>query len=237
MIRRMSNGAVVAMLAALFSHGCMKKTPPDAVPARSAVATLAAAPPSPTDDPNQAPEAREPKLSFDVGMGTTRVRLIEGEGAIVPGNFQNPTLSITVEPQRTFSYAGLRFDYPRSFTFEADLEATTSSWTLSGNDLKLMVFRFDERLTIEDYVKGLVERFGANTTTRPLQLRLGGVDYTGARLDVRLVQTDLTHEVVELPPYDGKYRILSIQDTKKAATAAEGVYARALLARTFRAEK
>lgn len=232
MKRRMS-ATIVVSVAALVSIGCMKKARSDAPPTSSAVAMPAGALAVPIAVGSQHPEAQEPRLSFNVAVGSTRVRVVEGETAAVPGNFQNPAVSVTVEPQRTFTYAGLRFDYPRSFTFEADLDGGTSSWTLSGNDLKIMVFRFDERVSTEEYVQELVKRFGPTTTTAPMQLRLGNADYPGTRLDVRVVKTELVYEVVGLPQYEGKYRILAIQDNKKAANVPEGVNARALLARSF----
>jgi hypothetical protein len=228
------SAAFVASVATLFlSIGCMSKSRSGAPPASSAMAAPVADLTGAIQVGSQHPEAQEPKLSFNVGVAGTRVRVVEGEAAAVPGTFQNPAISIAVEPQRTFTYAGMRFDYPRNFTFEADLEGASSSWTLSGNDLKIMVFRFDERVSTEDYVKELVKRFGPTTTTAPMQLRLGGVDYPGTRLDVRLVQTDLIYQVVGLPRYEGKDRIIAIQDNKKAANVPEGVNARALLTRTF----
>lgn len=118
--------ATVASIAALFSIGCMNKSRAGAPPA-SSVAANAVAPTVPIEVGSQHPEAREPKLSFNVAVGTTRVRVIEGEDAVVPGNLQNPSISVVVEPQRTFTYAGVRFDYPRNFTFEANLEDGTSS--------------------------------------------------------------------------------------------------------------
>lgn len=100
-----------------------------------------------------------------------------------------------------------------------------------------MLFRFDEHVSTEEYVQALVKRFGPETTTAPMEVRLGGVDYPGKRLDIRVVQHELTYEVVGLPRHDGKDRILAIQDSKNAANVPEGVNARALLARTFHAEK
>ena len=52
------------------------------------------------------------------------------------------------EPHRVFPYGGVAFRYPRAFTFEASLDdADLRSWTLSGNDFKVMYFVFAVRVT------------------------------------------------------------------------------------------
>lgn len=236
-MKRRMLALTVASIAALLALGCMNERRSGGPATSSTAVTPLAALASPIEVGSQQPEAREPKLSFNVAVGATRVRLMEGEATDLPGSFQNPTLSVSVEPQRTFTYAGTRFDYPRNFTFEADLDATTSSWTLSGNDLKIMVFRFAEPVSTQDYVEQLVKRFGPTTKTAPMQLRLGGVDYPGTRLDVHVVQTVLIYDVVGLPQHDGKYRILAIQDNEKGAQIPESVNARALLTRTFHVDQ
>src|SRR5262245_43616031 len=86
-------------------------------------------------------ESQEPPLVCVVKLDDSSIELTEGETGQVNGTFTNPKLTVTPQPNRTFPYQGITFKYPRAFNFEADLsDPESKNWTLSGNDLKIMIF-------------------------------------------------------------------------------------------------
>lgn len=181
-------------------------------------------------------ETVEPKLRFVVKLGATELRLSEGEQLPAQGTFSNPGVSVSVNPERTFAYAGLEFAYPRQFTFEADLSAEAHSWTLSGNDLKIMIFRFQTEILLDDLAKETATQYGAETTVSQVAIKLGGAEYAGRRIRARLAGSEFTQDIFLLPQVNGQARVLMLQDFGDAGTP-EGGLARDLLLRTFRLSK
>src|SRR5690349_4597241 len=84
---------------------------------------LSAVTPSPKSQPASADdETKEPKLGFTVRVGSTELHLSEGDQLPAKGTFTDPSVSVTVDPERVFTHAGLSFAYPRNFSFEAELD-------------------------------------------------------------------------------------------------------------------
>jgi hypothetical protein len=181
-------------------------------------------------------EAVEPKLSFVVKLGTTELRLSEREELLAKGTFSDPRVSVSVNPERTFTYVGLEFAYPSHFTFEADLSAEAHLWTLSGNDLKIMIFRFQTEVLLDDFTKETAAQYGANTSVSPMAIKFGGIEYSGRRIHVRLVGSEFTQDLFALPPLNGQARFLMLQDFGDGGTP-ESALGRDLLVRTFRLSK
>lgn len=202
---------------------------------KEAAPALSAVTPSPKPPPAQAQdETKEPKLGFTVRIGSTELHLSEGDQLPAKGTFTDPSVSVTVDPERIFSHAGLSFAYPRSFTFEADLSAAHShSWTLSGNDVKIMIFRFSTELSVDTFAKELAEGFGPKSTTSPISIQLGSEKYSGLRIRAALASYELTQDVFALPSVNGKGRFLVLQDDG-SGNKPESEPTRALLSKTFR---
>ena len=89
------------------------------------------------------------------------VAATEGEPVPVARTFQDPRVTVRPEPHRLFPYGGVSFHYPRGFTFEADLDDPAArSWTLSGNDFKVLYFVFPVVITPQAHVEQLLETHG-----------------------------------------------------------------------------
>jgi hypothetical protein len=108
--------------------------------------------------------------------------------------------TLKVEPTRHFAYAGVEFDYPREYTFEASLDSPAfSQWTLSGNDCKVMVQRHRGKKNAESHLKAVVEAirkaYASKSTEAPVKLELGARTLNGTRLDVDLASTRMVQEL------------------------------------------
>lgn len=223
-------GAVVCACRSEPKRGADEQTSTatkETAPALSAVTT------SPKT-PAQEDETTEPKLSFTVRVGSTELRLSEGDQLPAKGTFTDPAVSVTVDPERVFTHAGLSFAYPRNFSFEADLsEPHSHSWTLSGNDVKIMVFRFSTELSIESFSKEIAEGFGPSASISPISIQLGSTEYSGKRVRAKIATHAFTQDIFSLPAIKGKGRFLVLQDDADG-NKPESQPTRALLAKTFR---
>lgn len=188
---------------------------------------------APSGKPQAVDETSEPKLGFTVRIGATELKLSEGDQLPAKGTFTDPSVSVTVDPERLFTHGGLSFSYPRHFAFEADLaDAASQSWTLSGNDVKILIFRFATELSVDAYVKELVEGFGPKTTVSPVSIQLGSRQYSGQRLRAVVATHEFTQDVFALPSVKGRGRMLVVQDDG-SGNKPESQPTRALLSKTF----
>jgi hypothetical protein len=185
-----------------------------------------------------ADETREPSLSVRLEIGGKALVLSEGEALRLDGTFTDPTVRLTVEPFRKFAYGGVSFSYPRGFTFEAEItDDGSKTWTLSGNDFKILYFAFASDLSTEAYVEALISRFGKETCRRSRAvMTLGGEEIKGLRLEVKLAALDLTIDAFRLPSPDGTTRLLSLQDSpdESGRHSAEARDALAVLQQSWR---
>jgi hypothetical protein len=231
-MRRPPHSAVAVVLACLLCSACRKSpTPTKPEPVSTTGASSAPAPATKALD-----ETVEPKLGFVVRVGTAEIQLGEDEQAPVVGSFSSPTVSVRVKPERSFGYAGVSFAYPRHFTFEADLSSDAHSWTLSGNDVKIMVFRFTTEIAVEDFTKELAEGYGKETTITSTTRRLGDAEYSGKRVHARIAGQGIVQDVLVLPALKGRSRLLVLQDFGEG-TKQETTSALALLAQSFRVSR
>lgn len=137
----------------------------------------------------------------------------EGEELKLTGEFTNPTVRILVDPHREFSHGGLKFQYPRAYTFQANTKvAHFHSWTMSGNHFKIMYFQLAGDLTVEEYSDRMVKQFGSeNCKLTPTTIELLGEKRAGIRLDVKVVHSDLTMDMYRFPSA-GETQLLVFQD-------------------------
>lgn len=194
---------------------------------------LSAATPLVKKPPQTEDETTEPELSFTVRIGATELHLSEGDQLPAKGTFTDPTVSVTVDPERVFTHVGMRFSYPRHFAFEAELsDVASQSWTLSGNDVKIMIFRFATELSVDSFAKELTDGFGPKSTISPVSIQLGPHQYSGQRIRAVVAAHEFTQDVFALPSVKGRGRILVLQDDA-SGNKPESQPTRGLLSKTF----
>ena len=186
-------------------------------------------------------ESKEPPVRYTVTVGDKTVSVIEGETVKVDGSFTNPQISVVGDPHRLFNYAGMSFKYPRSYTFEADLEDTDApNWTLSGNDLKIMVFKLNDRVTPKEFAEGMMEQFGdgnSRITNPNSSITLGGQALTGTAIDITVTSYRMTTEIYQVPGKGKQTRLIVFQDGIDPATGGhtkEGLAGLAMLKESFK---
>lgn len=172
---------------------------------------------SPTPEiANGANEKVEPPLKFTVTVGGKSTTVSEGETVQLDGTFTNPKITVVPQPYRIFPYQGVTFNYPRSFTFEADLtDPDTKTWTLSGNDFVIMYFVSEGSLTADSLAKHMIEKFGrknARIANANARVTLGKHTLNGTSLRVSIADHQMVMDIYSVPSRDGKARLLTFQD-------------------------
>lgn len=184
-----------------------------------------------------ADDRQEPPISYTLTIDGQAHVVPEGVPTRLTGTFKDPMVALKPAATRTFAYGGVRFEYPATFNWEAEIEGPLEkTWTLSGNDFIIIYFIVPKKVTLDVLAQGMVKQFGAeNTRIAKAQRQLGGKLYHGRRLAVTLAGTVQTMEIYSLPLHPKGMRTLMFQDTQpdNAKQSKEGTEALALFARSF----
>jgi len=116
-----------------------------------------------------------------------------------------------------FRFKGIAFEYPRTFAFEADLKNLDSkSWTLSGNDLRIMYFVINAKLTTREYADGMIEQFGRKNyrvVDANVKITLGEHTLYGKIIEVKVSSLEIVIDIYKVPSQDGVRKFLVFQDS------------------------
>lgn len=158
-------------------------------------------------------ESVEPPLQYKLTVGGKSQQVSENKpfeiGAVGPGE----KAVLSVEDQRVFAYRGVRFPYPRYFTFEADVtDPENPSWTLSGTDLTIMLFAFGDKLTPQQFAENLAAKFGSGTKISKVEMKLGGQTYAGVAVDATIAGQRMLVQILSLPSSPAQSMLLMLQD-------------------------
>lgn len=161
-------------------------------------------------------EDKEPSIGYTIHIGNKTVRLYPGQEKTISGKFDNPKIRIEGDKERLFEYANMKFKYPAYFTFEADVKSEAyKNWTLSGNDVKIMIFVVQTPFTPEDYVYRIQSKFGKNTRSSSVTHNLGGKLYKGKRVELSIGGSSFMQDALMISTKK-KHTMMVIQDTALA---------------------
>lgn len=121
-------------------------------------------------------ESAEPSQTLTLTIDGKPHAIEPGKQVEVPGKFENPKVILTASAIRTFSYGGLKFDYPATFGWEAEIEPFMKTWTLEGNDLTIIIFAPIITMEFDDMISGMKEQMGAKDTKSEKCKRRFGTD-------------------------------------------------------------
>jgi hypothetical protein len=162
-------------------------------------------------------EDQEPPELFFLELGGKRVPIELGKPFQTDALGEARTATLRVEPYRVFQYAGLRFHYPREYTFEADFQTPlVALWTLSGTNCTIMVQRFngqkDHEEALETLHKEMLALYKGNKVNQtPVKLSVKGKELVGKRLEVHLAGALLWQDLYSLPSGNDSI-VLILQD-------------------------
>lgn len=162
-------------------------------------------------------ETREPALVFYFEADGGRRVPVELDKPFATAEL-GKTATLKVEPHRRFAYAGVEFDYPREYGFEASGDGPFSSWTLSGNDAKVMVHRYRGQKKADVVHKAVVaevqKAYGGKAKESAATLSVGSKTLEGTRLEVEVMGTFIVQELFPVRS-GGDVVELILQDSPK----------------------
>lgn len=146
--------------------------------------------------------------------------------------------TVQIASYRVFHRPEIRFHYPRQFTFEADHTADLKLWTISGNDVKIMLQQPSGVPSGEQFasevISSMIDQFGASKVrTTGARIQLGTRSVSGKRLDINVATHLIRTEVFALPTKSPMLLLLQDTPTESGENTVEAVKARELLSSTI----
>ena len=123
-------------------------------------------------------------------------------------------MKLTARPYRIFQAGGVRFEYPRRFTFSCEKDVNVTTWTVEGPYALLMLQRFaktDVKGLLVQFEADLVGRWGPKTKRSDTTLKAGNRELKGRRLDIHVAGEPLRQDLFGFDAGGATY-IMMVQD-------------------------
>ena len=163
-----------------------------------------------------AQETKEPPLKYTIAIGDKSKVINADETTTIEGEFKNPKIRITPSPFREFPYMGVKFNYPSTLVFEADLsDVTSKSWTLTGNNLNVLLFEIAAEISTVEFANSMIGEFGAEnakSSEANIKDKFGNLELPGSRLSITIGSAKLQMDIFKLPSKAGKTKLVVFQD-------------------------
>lgn len=178
------------------------------VVAEPASAPASAAAPAAVD------ETVEPADNFKLLLDGQETRLVPEKPFEITIKGEKIKGLLQVEPLKIFNYGGISLQYPRHFTFEADLsDKDVSLWNLSGSNCVLMIQLYPAEMDHKIMAQMLQPRFGEkNSIVSDCTLALKGNETKGSKLTTTIGDSSITQEIYSFRVQGGSL-LLILQDT------------------------
>lgn len=159
-------------------------------------------------------ESLEPSDSFKLVVDGREFKIVAEEPFDLAVKGETLKALLKVEPLKIFNYGGIELQYPRHFTFEADLDdEDVRLWNLSGSQCVLMIQRYPAEMDHKIMAEMLLPRFGeGNSQMSECGMRLNGSEVKGSRLKTTIGDSSISQEIFSFKVQDGSL-LLIIQDT------------------------
>jgi hypothetical protein len=181
-------------------------------------------------------ESVEPADTYKLALNETEVEIFTDQEIELPENAGKAKARLIVNPEKRFNYGDVDFQYPRYFTFEADLnEPEVRLWSLSGNKAVLMVQRYPVEMDHKLMAEQLLPSFGeGNSTLGTCEMMFNGVNNAGSRVVTTIGEGTIAQEIYSFDMANGSL-LMILQDTLDNDKNSDEFKAfRAQLSRTFK---
>ena len=189
--------------------------------------------------PAAAGDKDEPPLKITLTINGVPHEIKPGAELVVDGEFKDPKMVLTMAKERHFDKGGVSFLYPASYTFEAEVEnPNIKTWTLSGNDVKFIIFRLKDKANPRVFAADIAENFGPQRNVSKHSRKLGKRVYKGSKIQITSGGYHLVQEVLDIPVKQGSILIiLQRPDEREQYDEAEVNGAIKLMTESFVAKK
>jgi hypothetical protein len=172
-------------------------------------------------------ESDEPPQLFILEVGAKEVPVQLGRAFTVDLDGKKVTMKLQVAPHRVFEASGVRFSYPRHFTFEyGKMAEDRTRWTFEGPDTVLILVRaakHDPQELLRKMEQFLVRGFGAaHERTSDVELALPKLRLKGRRVAARVLGNPLRQDLFAFRTKEGACLLLVQDSLNDAGGTSEG---------------
>jgi hypothetical protein len=156
----------------------------------------------------------EPPLKFVIEIDGQKINGEIGKPFKLNGNFKDAKTIVKTSDFREFNFAGISFQYPAAFQFEADVEDLAyKMWLLTGVESTITVYEVVDKYDAEGYAKERIEDFDTDDfEEEEVTLKMGDKKLTGIRMVFKVDEYEYVEDIFDLPKKNGKWRLLVLSD-------------------------
>ncbi len=155
----------------------------------------------------------EPKANFELSINGKIYKAIEGKPITIDANLVKPSITIKQTELKRFDFSSIAFDYPKHMAYEFEQDFGYKNWTLTGNNMVILIFEMDVETTLTSLVNEMVKKFGKkNCSVEDFEKELGNKLCKGKQLIVTMAGQKLIMECYEVVLNDYKSRFIYFQD-------------------------
>lgn len=155
----------------------------------------------------------EPKANYEININGKMYKAIEGESITIDANLVKPIITINQSELKRFDFSSIAFDYPKHMAYEFEQDFGYKNWTLTGNNIVILIFEMDVETTLTSLVNEMVKKFGKkNCSVEDFEKELGNKLCKGKQLTVTMAGQKLIMDCYEVVLNDYKSRFVYFQD-------------------------
>ncbi|CAM2010580.1 hypothetical protein [Acanthopleuribacter pedis] len=172
---------------------------------------------------NAADESQEPERHYALHIDGRRHALTLDNAIELDGTYTNPEVVLRASATRTFTYAGLVFKYPASFSWDAQIIGPDHKvWTMASPNVRIIIIRLPIVMTPEEQAAQLVREFSqGNPRITDVSRYFSGRTLRGKRVSVQLASEHFNLDTYALPTKTGS-RLIILHDQPPAGKPISG---------------
>lgn len=159
-------------------------------------------------------QTEEPPQRYFIEQGDEKIPVELDKPFSVEGAGRTE-LKLSLRPSRLFPHAGLEFEFPAGFSFEAMVDEESGNWTLEGEQCMVIVVELpDEEMEHHEMAESIATGFdeaGEEAEYADVRVKLADMTLGGTELRVKLDDYVFAYDVWSIPT-EGGSRFLVLQD-------------------------
>lgn len=131
----------------------------------------------------------EPPLIFKLKIDNSEVILSENQEYLISGDLDKNVVSIKSLDFKIFQHENIEFSYPKQFYFTPDLNNTSKTWTLVGDDFTIFYIYRNEPIDLDEMLKGMTESYeekGFEFKISSIKRRFNNIELVGRSVDLEV---------------------------------------------------
>jgi hypothetical protein len=159
---------------------------------------------------------KEPPQKLVLKIGGKEVPMVVGKAQKIEGEFKDPVVTIEAASVRSFDCAGIKFDYPAGYNWEAEGAEATHTWTMEGPDVTVIMTHADADVKAGDLAESLAKPKGRKAVKTAITETHGGREFKGWKIAAIISNIPMNFRVFSIPLKKGSL-VMQIIDSPENA--------------------